>query len=129
MRRTHIVQTRCNMILAIPPPTTLGGSFSPGFYLSGTLNVKFDPCGDDAAVAERVSKTLGSMTFRLHQAQYGNRSKGAYVEFGGVIATVINLLSPSSRSTPRSGCRSSGLERKYSQGQICTKRSCLSRVM
>src|SRR5262245_5174601 len=81
MRRTHIVQKRCNMILAIPPPTTLGGSFSPGFYLSGTLNVKFDPCGDDAAVAERVSKTLGSMTFRLHQAQYDNRSKRAYVEF------------------------------------------------
>jgi hypothetical protein len=32
-------------------------------------------------MAERVSKTLGSMTFRLHQAQYDNRSKRAYVEF------------------------------------------------
>src|SRR6476661_8666652 len=42
---------------------------------------KFDPCGDDAAMADRVSETLGSMTFRLHQAQYDNRSKRAYVEF------------------------------------------------
>jgi hypothetical protein len=43
--------------------------------------MKFDPCGDDAAMAERVSETLGSMTFRLHQVQYDNRSKRAYVEF------------------------------------------------
>jgi len=43
--------------------------------------MKFDPCGDNAAMAERVSKTLGSMIFRLHQAQYDNRSKRAYVEF------------------------------------------------
>jgi hypothetical protein len=50
-------------------------------FMPGTLKMKFDPCGDDAAMAERVSETLGSMTFRLHQAQYDNRSKRAYVEF------------------------------------------------
>src|SRR6476646_4594417 len=49
--------------------------------MSGTLNMKFDPCGDNAAMAERVFKTLGSMIFRLHQAQYDNRSKRDYVEF------------------------------------------------
>ena len=43
--------------------------------------MKFDPCGSEAVVAERPSETLGSINFRLHQAQYDNRSKRAYVEF------------------------------------------------
>ena len=43
--------------------------------------MKFDPCGGEAVVAERRSETLGSIGFRLHQAQYDNRSKRAYVEF------------------------------------------------
>ena len=43
--------------------------------------MKFDPSGGEAVMAERPSETLGSMNFRLHQAQYDNRSKRAYVEF------------------------------------------------
>jgi hypothetical protein len=43
--------------------------------------MKFDPCGGEVVLAERSSETLGSMSFRLHQAQYDNRSKRAYVEF------------------------------------------------
>src|SRR5262245_33382782 len=43
--------------------------------------MKLEPCGGEAVVAERPSETTGPMTFRLHQAQYDNRSKRAYVEF------------------------------------------------
>jgi hypothetical protein len=43
--------------------------------------MKFDPCGGQAVSAERPSETPGSNRFRLHQAQYDNRSKRAYVEF------------------------------------------------
>ena len=43
--------------------------------------MKFDPCGGEAVLAERPSETPGSISFRLHQAQYDSRSKRAYVEF------------------------------------------------
>ena len=43
--------------------------------------MKFDPCGDEAVLAERPSERSGSNSFRLHQAQYDRRSKRAYVEF------------------------------------------------
>jgi hypothetical protein len=43
--------------------------------------MKFDPCGGEAVLAGRPSETPGSNSFRLHQAQYDNRSKRAYVEF------------------------------------------------
>jgi len=44
----------------------------------GILNMKFDPCGSEAVVAERPSQ---SVAFRLYQVQHDNRSKRAYVEF------------------------------------------------
>jgi len=43
--------------------------------------MKFDPCGGEAVLAERTSETPRSISFRLHQAQYDNRSTRAYVEF------------------------------------------------
>ena len=42
--------------------------------------MKFDPCGSEAVVAERLS-AIESVRFRLHQVQYDNHSKRAYVEF------------------------------------------------
>jgi len=72
------------VILVFAIVENASGHRAPGLFgypESGILNMKFDPCGGEAVVAERPSETLGSMSFRLHQAQYDNRSKRAYVEF------------------------------------------------
>src|SRR5262245_11577972 len=85
MWEAHIVPRRCNRISADPLlPTPSVATTSPGLFgypKSGILKMKFDPCGGEAVMAERASETAGSMSFRLHQAQYDKRSKRAYVEF------------------------------------------------
>jgi hypothetical protein len=99
-------------------------------FMPGTLKMKFDPCGDDAAMAERVSETLGSMTFGFTKHSTTIAANEPMSSSGGLTATVeINLLSPSSRSGPRNGCQASDSGGSCAQGPICTKRSAIGRVM
>jgi hypothetical protein len=77
--------------------------------------MKFDPCGARLFWLSAALKHQDRTGFDFTQHSMTVAANELMSSSGGAIGTVaINLLSLSLRSALRSGCRSSGLERKLS---------------